>query len=71
MTPRNTICLWFDGGAVDAANFYASTFPDSSVGTVFRAPGEPVFYLAGDTIWCDDVANAISGEPQSEAAGKT
>ena len=29
-------------------------------GFVFRAPGEPVFYLAGDTIWCDDVANAIS-----------
>jgi L-ascorbate metabolism protein UlaG (beta-lactamase superfamily) len=29
-------------------------------GFVFHAPGEPVFYLAGDTIWCDDVANAIS-----------
>ena len=28
-------------------------------GFVFRAPGEPVLYLAGDTIWCDHVANAI------------
>jgi predicted 3-demethylubiquinone-9 3-methyltransferase (glyoxalase superfamily) len=40
MTSKNTICLWFDGDAVDAANFYASTFPDSAVGAVFRAPSD-------------------------------
>ena len=40
MTPRNTICLWYDGTALDAANFYASTFPDSAVGAVHRAPGD-------------------------------
>ncbi|MEO7494616.1 MAG: VOC family protein [Massilia sp.] len=40
MTNKNTICLWYDGGAVDAANFYAETFPNSSVGTVHRAPGD-------------------------------
>ncbi len=40
MTSKNTICLWYDGGAVDAANFYAKTFPDSSVGTVYRAPSD-------------------------------
>ncbi len=28
-------------------------------GFVFEAPGEPVVYLAGDTIWCDEVAEVI------------
>ena len=37
---KNTICLWYDGGAEDAARFYAETFPDSSVGAVHRAPGD-------------------------------
>jgi hypothetical protein len=36
---KNTICLWYDGGAEDAARFYAGTFPDSSVGAVHRACG--------------------------------
>ncbi len=39
-TARNTICLWFDGTALDAATFYASIFPDSAVGAVFHAPGD-------------------------------
>ncbi len=37
---KNTICLWFEGGAEEAAQFYAKTFPDSSVGAVHRAPGD-------------------------------
>ncbi len=40
MTNKNTICLWFDGDAVDAAQFYAKTFPDSRVGATYRAPGD-------------------------------
>jgi 2-polyprenyl-6-hydroxyphenyl methylase/3-demethylubiquinone-9 3-methyltransferase len=32
MAPKNTICLWYDGTALDAAEFYARTFPDSVVG---------------------------------------
>ena len=40
MTSKNTICLWYEGGAVDAANFYAKTFPNSAVGAVMRAPGD-------------------------------
>ena len=28
-------------------------------GFVLRAPGEPVLYVAGDTIWCDEVAEAL------------
>jgi predicted 3-demethylubiquinone-9 3-methyltransferase (glyoxalase superfamily) len=40
MASKNTICLWFDKDAEEAANFYAATFPDSAVGEVFRAPGD-------------------------------
>ena len=37
---KNTICLWYDGTAEEAAHFYAKTFPDSSVDAVHRAPGD-------------------------------
>jgi predicted 3-demethylubiquinone-9 3-methyltransferase (glyoxalase superfamily) len=40
MTPKNTICLWYDGTALEAAQFYARTFPDSGVGAVHRAPSD-------------------------------
>jgi len=38
--PKNTICLWYDKDALEAATFYAKTFPDSSVKAVHRAPGD-------------------------------
>jgi predicted 3-demethylubiquinone-9 3-methyltransferase (glyoxalase superfamily) len=44
MIAKNTLCLWYDGTALDAATFYAETFPNSAVGTVYRAPGD---YPAG------------------------
>ena len=37
---RNVICLWYDGVAEEAANFYARTFPDSAVTAVHLAPGD-------------------------------
>ena len=40
MTPKNSICLWFDKDAESAANFYAATFPESKVNAVFHAPGD-------------------------------
>jgi 2-polyprenyl-6-hydroxyphenyl methylase/3-demethylubiquinone-9 3-methyltransferase len=40
MTSKNTICLWYDHDALEAAEFYAKTFPDSRVGAVHRAPGD-------------------------------
>jgi len=40
MATKNTICLWYDGNAMDAARFYAETFPASSVGAIQRAPGD-------------------------------
>ncbi|MCE8039178.1 VOC family protein [Halomonas sp. MCCC 1A11062] len=37
---KNTICLWYDDAAEEAARFYAETFPDSSLDAVHRAPGD-------------------------------
>jgi len=50
MVSKNTICLWFDGTALDAAQFYAATFPDSAVGAVFRAPTDYPAGKAGDVL---------------------
>jgi len=47
---KNTVCLWFDSGAEEAARFYARTFPDSSVGEVFRAPADYPSGKAGDVL---------------------
>jgi predicted 3-demethylubiquinone-9 3-methyltransferase (glyoxalase superfamily) len=40
MKTKNTICLWFDKGAEEAARFYAATFPDSQLTGVHRAPSD-------------------------------
>jgi len=50
MRPGNTICLWYDGTALEAATFYARTFPDSAVGDVMRAPGDFPAGKAGDVL---------------------
>lgn len=47
---RNTICLWYDRDAEAAARFYADTFPDSSVGAVFLAPGDYPSGKKGDVL---------------------
>src|SRR5437667_11307702 len=50
MKPKNTICLWFDKDAVDAARFYAATFPDSEVTAVHEAPGDYPGGKKGDAL---------------------
>ena len=40
MKPKNTICLWFDKDAQEAARFYAATFPDSNVTAIIAAPSD-------------------------------
>src|SRR4051812_37334870 len=50
MTPKNTICLWFDKDAHEAARFYAATFPDSKVTGVHKAPADFPSGKAGDVL---------------------
>lgn len=40
MAHKNTICVWYDNGALEAATFYASLLPDSAVTAVHHAPGD-------------------------------
>jgi predicted 3-demethylubiquinone-9 3-methyltransferase (glyoxalase superfamily) len=47
---KNTICLWFDHDAEEAARFYARTFPESAVGAVHRAPSDYPGGKAGDVL---------------------
>ncbi len=47
---KNTICLWYDREAEEAANFYASVFPDSKVTAVHRAPADNPSSKAGDVL---------------------
>ncbi len=73
--PKNTICLWFDKGAEEAAAFYASTFPDSEVANVFRAPSDFPDGKEGDVLTveftvCGIPCIGLNGGPafkQSEA----
>jgi predicted 3-demethylubiquinone-9 3-methyltransferase (glyoxalase superfamily) len=50
MTPKNTICLWYEKDAEAAARFYAATFPDSDVKAVHRAPSDFPSGKAGDVL---------------------
>ena len=50
---KATLCLWYDGAAEEAAQFYAATFPDSSVGTVNRAPVDNPSGKEGDVLTVD------------------
>lgn len=60
MPAKNTICLWFDRDAEEAARFYAALFPDSAVTAVHRAPGDYPSGSAGDVL---TVAFTVLGIP--------
>ncbi|WP_027590313.1 VOC family protein [Pseudomonas sp. RL] len=50
MNSKNRICLWYDGTALEAATFYAQTFPDSAVGAITHAPGDYPAGKQGDVL---------------------
>jgi predicted 3-demethylubiquinone-9 3-methyltransferase (glyoxalase superfamily) len=53
MNNKNRICLWYDGTARDAAQFYADTFPDSAVNAIHHAPGDYPAGQEGDVLTVD------------------
>ena len=54
MSNKLTTCMWFDKGeARQAAEFYASVFPDSRVGEAMRAPGNYPDGKEGDELTVD------------------
>lgn len=57
---KNTVCLWYDGDAEEAARFYADTFPDSSVDAVHKAPGDFPGGKKGDVLTVDFTVCGIS-----------
>ena len=75
MTPKNTICLWYDGKAREAAEFYASVFPDSRVKAAWTAPGDFPSGRKGDELVVEFTVlgipciglNGGPGFPHSEA----
>ena len=69
MISKNTVCLWYDGAALEAAQFYVATFPDSTLGSVFRAPSDYPAGKEGDVLTVQfTVAGipciALNGGPQ-------
>ncbi|MFY9962149.1 VOC family protein [Pseudomonas sp.] len=53
MTSTPTLCLWYDGTALEAATFYAKTFPNSAVNAVHLAPGDFPSGKEGDVLTVD------------------
>ncbi|MDQ0136422.1 putative 3-demethylubiquinone-9 3-methyltransferase (glyoxalase superfamily) [Neorhizobium galegae] len=47
---KNTICVWYDKDAEEAARFYAGIFPNSAVGAIIRAPGDYPEGKQGDVL---------------------
>ena len=73
MKPKNTICLWFDKDAQEAARFYAATFPDSKVTAVHKAPSDYPGGKEGDVLTVEFTVLGIpclglNGGPSSSTA---
>lgn len=57
---KNTVCLWYNHEAEEAARFYAETFPNSSVGNITYAPSDYPDGKTGDVL---TVEFTIAGIP--------
>ena len=56
---KNTVCIWYEGHAEEAARFYAQLFPESSVGAVQRAPSDYPDGKVGDALTVEFVVAGI------------
>ena len=70
MKAKNTICLWFNKDAHDAARFYAATFPDSEVTAVQKAPGDYPSGKAGDVLTVEFLAIERNPPPPTVIASR-
>ena len=57
---KNTICLWYNNDAEEAATFYAATFPDSAVTGVHRAPDDYPGGKKGDVLTVEITVCGVS-----------
>jgi predicted 3-demethylubiquinone-9 3-methyltransferase (glyoxalase superfamily) len=67
--PKNQICLWYDKDAEAAARFYASVFPDSKVGSIWRSPSDNPSSKQGEVLVveftvCGIPCIGLNGGPQ-------
>jgi predicted 3-demethylubiquinone-9 3-methyltransferase (glyoxalase superfamily) len=56
---KNTICLWYERDAGEAARFYTNLFPDSRLGAVQRAPSDYPDGHAGDVLTVEFVVAGV------------
>jgi predicted 3-demethylubiquinone-9 3-methyltransferase (glyoxalase superfamily) len=56
---KNTICLWFERNAEEAAHFYTGLFPQSSLGAIHKAPSDYPDGKAGDVLTVEFVVAGI------------
>jgi len=56
---KNTVCLWYEYGAEEAAHFYTQLFQDSSLGAVYRAPSDYPDGKAGDVLTVEFIVAGI------------
>src|SRR5258705_7768108 len=56
---KNTICLWFERNADEAARFYTGLFPQSSLGAIHKAPSDYPDGKAGDVLTVEFVVAGI------------
>ena len=56
---KNTICLWYERNAEEAARFYTSLFPQSSLGAIYKAPSDYPDGKAGDVLTVEFVIAGI------------
>ncbi|MDG5748794.1 VOC family protein [Qipengyuania sp. XHP0207] len=62
------LCLWFDSGAEDAAQFYCKLFPDSEIHAINRSPTDWPGGKAGDVLTID---LTLLGTPAMAMNGNT
>ncbi|HKX22854.1 MAG TPA: VOC family protein [Rhizorhapis sp.] len=53
VTDKITPCLWFDGKAEEAAQFYTGLFPDSRIDAVHRSPADNPSTNEGDVLFVE------------------